>query len=118
VIKQVHDALRPILDRFGEPSAFVVVIPWLLGNADFPFGTIVTREGQPLTASETLDSIDQGRKSLAYLANSFGLYVAAGREKLATLEREIHERAASGQEGQEDQDPRSATDGHDRSGPR
>lgn len=103
VVAQIHAALLPILEEYGEPTGFVVCVPWEVGQADFPFGTIVTRRGEALDARATLAAVDQVRKMLGHLAGSFGGYVKSAGDVLDSLGREIHERrqqaAAAGAQG-------------------
>jgi hypothetical protein len=91
VISEIQEAAQAILARYGEPAAISVAISWKVGQAEFPFGTIVTREGDDPLNPKLIGSVSEQLQKLVSFVN--GKFVSQVFQKqLEDLRRQLREK--------------------------
>jgi hypothetical protein len=72
ILDQLQAAAATILAQYAEPDAILIVVPWRVGQNEFPFGTIATRpeDRGRATVPQAKHYLEQLNKMMGYVAGN------------------------------------------------
>jgi hypothetical protein len=98
ILDKLQEAAAAILVQYAEPDAILIVVPWKVGQTEFPFGTIATRpehHGQA-TVPQAKHYLEQLNKMMSYVAGNllvppFSALVDEFKDTLDGKDKEIRQ---------------------------
>lgn len=99
--ERFNDFAAKLLDEFGEPRSFVLVVDWELGQNDFPAGFMLTRDKE-LSTPTLLEITSQVAKMANEVLSIFNATLESAYKVNDSLDEELQKKQRLMQELQKE----------------